>query len=87
MIDKKILLETEYDKFTQQNAPASKNVATWIMQLYELEFKLNIINRYPHYFDEEDNTSGVSLEEVKRVLEDNVRVIGKYLLSILYEIA
>lgn len=87
MINKRLILETSIDDFITNDQPRSNNIATWIMQLYELEFKLNIINRYPHYFDVEDNTSGISLEEVKRALENNVKIIGKYLLSILYEIA
>ena len=87
IINKKLLFETEYNEFTSNNKPKSNNIAEWIMQLYELEFKLNIINHYPDYFDKEDNTTKVSLEELKKVLENNVKVIGTYLLSILYEIA
>jgi len=87
IINRKLLFETEYNEFTSNNKPKSNNIAEWIMQLYELEFKLNIINYYSEYFDKEDNTTDVSLEELKRILENNVKIIGTYLLSILYEIS
>ncbi|HOO68336.1 MAG TPA: hypothetical protein PLC53_03115 [Bacilli bacterium] len=87
IINRKLLFETEYNEFTSNNKPKSNNVAEWIMQLYELEFKLNIIDHYSEYFDKEDNITNVSLEELKKILENNVKVIGTYLLSILYELS
>lgn len=54
--------------------------------MYELEFKLNLINNHKDKFDPEDNITDVKLEEVKRVLDDSVRVIGLHLLSLVYQI-
>jgi hypothetical protein len=85
MINRTLLLETEYTDFTDGNGrPLTDNVAEWIFLMYELEFKLNLINNHIDKFDPEDNITDVKLEEVKKVLEDSVRVIGLHLLSLIY---
>lgn len=84
MINKKILFETEYNDFLVSNKPKTNNVAEWMMQMYELEFKLNLIKYSPEYFDDQDNITGITLEEVQQTLEENVRVIGRYLISTIY---
>ncbi|HOO68248.1 MAG TPA: hypothetical protein PLC53_02675, partial [Bacilli bacterium] len=65
MINKKILLETAIDDFILNDRPATNNIATWIMQLYELEFKFSTIKYYPNLFE---NVPGVNLEEIKAKL-------------------
>ncbi len=86
MINRQILLETEYTDFISNDKPISNNVADWFMQIYELEFKLNLINRHPEMFDIQDNTSNISLDTVRETLEKSSKIIGKYLISVIYQL-
>ena len=74
MIDKKIILETKIEDFIENDYPIDNNVATWVMQLYELEFKLSTIKYYPHLFEE---IPDVSLDYVRKKLGHISNVIGK----------
>lgn len=81
MINKKILLETEIIDFIVNDRPATNNIATWIMQLYELEFKFNTIRYYPNFFE---NVPGVNLDEIKAKLSHIINVISKSFITTIY---
>lgn len=83
MINKKILLETQIEDFTSNGYPASYNIAEWIMQLYELEFKISTVRYYPHLFE---NTSTTELNRVLTELNRNVAIISKQLTCVIYDI-
>ena len=77
MINKRLILETSIDDFITNDQPRSNNIATWIMQLYELEFKYNTARFYPHLFSNDT-------EELKRELTKIIGVISKQFATFIY---